>query len=180
MSWRERALFLTLKDQLIRLAISVGQGFLVVVAATGLILNLMLFWEWGLVLSTGAWEPTQGTVVEISRVVRRARWIYYISMTYAHTIGDREFIGHRVCFFETFYGCSFEKLNALVEAYEPGDAIEIYYLPALPSATVIDLRTKEKLVEAAVAMPVVWLGSLILILPGYLILTSQIKKWWPF
>ncbi len=182
MSWQERArAFLpTLKDGLNRLALGVGQGFLVVAAATGLILNLMLLWEWGLALSAGAWQPTQGTVVEVSPVVQRARWTYYISITYTHRVGDREYTGYRVCFFESLFGCSFGTLNAIVEAHEPGDAIELYYLPAIPSATVIEPRAKGQLLEAAIAMPVVWLGSAIVILPGYFILKSQIKKGWTF
>ena len=74
MSWKERAFLPALKERFTRLAVRVGKGFLVVLAATGLILNLMLLWEWGLALSAVVWQPTQGTVVEMSRVVYRARW----------------------------------------------------------------------------------------------------------
>lgn len=176
MNRQEHPLLSTLKNRLSRLATRVGKGLLVIFAMTGLILNLMLLWEWRLALSTGAWQPTQGTVVAMDPVVYRAGAKSYISITYTHTIGDREFTGQRVCFFETFFGCSLQTLKTIVETYAPGDAITIYYLPARPGTTVITPQTNEDLLGAAIAMPIVWLGSAIIILPGYFTLKSQMKK----
>ncbi|CAG0936187.1 hypothetical protein TFLX_05053 [Thermoflexales bacterium] len=150
--------------------------FLVTIALTAIILDLVLLFEALQFLTSPGWGSTTGTVLESSGI-QRARWMNYIDLTYTYRIGDQIYIQQRhTCFFDRFFGCPLEVMNAVVENYPEGSPIPIYYAPALPSLSVFHRPAGAEWLLLVTALPLALAGSLIVILPGGTIMRSTFQS----
>jgi len=150
--------------------------FLVTIALTAIILDLVLLFEALQFLTSPGWSSTTGTVLESSDI-QRARWTNYIDLTYTYRVGDQIYIQQRhTCFFDRFFGCPLEVMNAVVENYPEGSPISIYYAPVLPSLSVFHRPAGSEWLLLVTALPLVIAGSLIVMLPGCLIMRSALHS----
>jgi hypothetical protein len=145
----------------------------VLIALGVMVIDLYLCYEGLQALTSGGWQTTYAIVIDADTSIQRARSRNYIDVTYQYVIDGHRHTGERVCFFEDFFGCRLPDLEQTLRDYPVGTTLPIYYAPIFPELSVI--YRDGAVLLFIIAMPIVLIGSLIAILPGYLIIKPYIR-----